>query len=93
VSHHLLLLTKNLWAYPVKFTLECKKSRVITTGLPQILIEIKFSSAPVLSRGFHIAWADLGTKKHFVIEQVSRNYPLKNGVEVIGASLIPEMFR
>jgi uncharacterized protein len=44
------------------------------------VVEIKRSSAPVLSRGFHSAAEDLQAHQRFVVHSGSDTYPLSNGV-------------
>ena len=46
-------------------------------------IEIKFSSAPDLSRGFYHAVEDLGTAQNFIVVPQGDDYPLKTNVEVV----------
>lgn len=62
-------------------------------GVPEILVEIKFNIAPVLSKGFHISRQDLQTRRHFVICPVKNPFPLSLEVEAIGLSGLEEMFR
>lgn len=47
-------------------------------------IEIKRSSAPAVSKGFHLASADLGAARRLVVAPVAQPYPMKEGVEVVG---------
>jgi len=61
-------------------------------GIPEILVEVKYSSTPSVSKGFHIAQQDLGTVKNFVICPIKSGFPLKNGAEAIGVAGIPGMF-
>ena len=49
-------------------------------------IEIKRSSAPRLSKGFHQARADLHPHRSFVVYSGDERFPLLEGVEAIGAS-------
>ncbi|MFN0036008.1 MAG: ATP-binding protein [Saprospiraceae bacterium] len=46
-------------------------------------IEIKFSSAPDVSKGFYLALEDLGTAHNFVVVPHGGDYPLKPNVEVV----------
>ena len=48
-----------------------------------VAAEIKFSSAPSLSKGTHIAMEDLGIEKLSVITPESDTYPLAKNIEVI----------
>lgn len=49
-------------------------------------IEIKRSSAPRLSKGFHQARADLHPHRSFVVYSGDERFPMLEGVEAIGAS-------
>ncbi len=46
-------------------------------------IEIKFSSAPDVGKGFHLAVEDLGTENNFVVVPYTDDYPLKENLEVV----------
>ena len=61
-------------------------------GVPEALVEIKFSTNPNVSKGFHIASTDLKTNRHFVICPIQSGFPLKHGIEAIGIAQIPQMF-
>ncbi len=54
------------------------------TGKPAFAIEVKRSSAPVVSPGFHRAADDIGTARRLVVAPVEGRYPIKGGAEVIG---------
>jgi predicted AAA+ superfamily ATPase len=47
------------------------------------VIEVKRSSAPTVSRGFHQAASDLGAVRKLLVAPVDNNYPLKEGIEVV----------
>ncbi|MBI5901657.1 MAG: ATP-binding protein [Rhodocyclales bacterium] len=47
------------------------------------VVEIKRSSAPVVSRGFHLAAADVGATKKLVVAPVTAPYPMRDGVDVM----------
>jgi uncharacterized protein len=53
-------------------------------GKPEIAIEIKRSSAPTLSRGFHLAREVLKTKEAFLVHSGSETWPEADGVTGIG---------
>lgn len=53
---------------------------------PIISIEIKYSSSPKLTRGNTIAFADLQTKKNFIITPNSDEYSLKKDIRVCNIS-------
>ena len=46
-------------------------------------IEIKRSSAPTVSRGFHVAAADLQASRKLLVAPVAHGYPGKEGLEVM----------
>jgi hypothetical protein len=46
------------------------------------VVEIKRSSAPTLSRGFHAAAQDVGATRKLLIAPVASSYPLRDGVTV-----------
>ena len=47
------------------------------------VVEIKRSSAPTGSKGFHLAAADVGATRKLLVAPVSTAYPLRDGVEVM----------
>lgn len=47
------------------------------------LVEIKRSSAPTVSKGFHLAAADVGAKRKLLVAPVNEAYVLRDGVEVV----------
>ncbi|KQW51405.1 MULTISPECIES: ATP-binding protein [unclassified Roseateles] len=63
---------------------------VVSTGQRTIGFEIKFSSAPAVSKGFWVAIDDLKLDAAFVVAPIARPFPLKNGVEVIGVDGIAQ---
>lgn len=66
---------------------------VITKGgVPEILVEIKYSTTPKPSKGFYIAQKDLKTKKQYVICPVEEDYQLKEDVHVISYKNIAKIF-
>lgn len=58
---------------------------VAEQGNRRLCFEIKFSSAPTVSKGFWSAVADLEPTQTFVVAPVEQPYPLAAGVEVIPA--------
>ncbi|MEQ9301441.1 MAG: ATP-binding protein [Cyclobacteriaceae bacterium] len=57
---------------------------VLTKGFkPHSCIEIKFSSAPTVTKGFQIGIDDLETKQNFIITPQGEAYQLKKNVTVI----------
>lgn len=65
---------------------------IARAGQPEILVEVKYSTTPKLSKGFHVASADLGTKRHFVICPVEQGFPLSETVRVLGFREIKMLF-
>jgi predicted AAA+ superfamily ATPase len=47
------------------------------------VIEIKRSSAPTVSRGFHQAAIDLGAARKLLVAPVEQTYPMKEHIEVV----------
>lgn len=64
---------------------------VTERGSRRMGFEIKFSSAPALSRGFWSAMNDLKLDQAYVVAPVEIGYPLAENVEVIPAIALPEL--
>ncbi|MDP1613216.1 MAG: DUF4143 domain-containing protein [Sulfuritalea sp.] len=47
------------------------------------VVEIKRSSAPTVSRGFHLAAADVNAARKLLVAPVATGYPMREGIEVI----------
>ena len=47
------------------------------------VVEIKRSSAPTVSRGFHLAATDVGAVRKLLVAPVAASYPLREGIEVM----------
>ncbi|MEZ4960032.1 MAG: hypothetical protein R2830_09490 [Saprospiraceae bacterium] len=45
-------------------------------------MEIKYSTTPKPSKGFHIAAADLGTKQYFILCPVVQSFPLSEEIRL-----------
>jgi uncharacterized protein len=56
---------------------------VVELGSRRLGLEIKFSAAPKVSKGFWLALEDLQIERAAVVAPVARRYPLKPNVEVI----------
>ncbi len=52
-------------------------------GKPEIAIEVKNSSTPKLTRGFHTALQDLDIKRAYVVYSGTERYIMQHGVEAI----------
>ena len=64
---------------------------VAERGRQKIGFEIKFCSAPTLSKGFWSAMADLKLDHAYVIAPVVNGYPLTSNVDVVAASELVKM--
>jgi predicted AAA+ superfamily ATPase len=64
---------------------------VVETGRRKLGFEIKFSTAPRLTKGFWSALADLNLDQAFVVAPVPRGYPLAEGVEVVPVQALPSL--
>ncbi|MBK8501209.1 MAG: DUF4143 domain-containing protein [Saprospiraceae bacterium] len=62
-------------------------------GNPEILVALKYSTRPKLTRGFHIAMEDLQTTKHFVVSPIEGGFPLSDEIQVIRISEIDTIFK
>ncbi|MCK6404885.1 MAG: ATP-binding protein [Rhodocyclaceae bacterium] len=47
------------------------------------VVEIKRSSAPTVSKGFHLAAVDVGASRKLLVAPVASTYPLREGIEVM----------
>jgi len=56
------------------------------------VLEIKRSSAPTVSRGFHVAATDLGATRKILVAQVGAPYILRNGIEVMSPLAVVAQF-
>jgi predicted AAA+ superfamily ATPase len=56
---------------------------VIEQGSRRLGLEIKFSAAPTVGKGFWQALADLTPERAAVVAPVARRYPLKDGIDVL----------
>lgn len=57
---------------------------LVKGGRPVAGVEIKFSSAPVLSKGFYIATGDLETPVNFVVVPDTTDHQIKESLWVVG---------
>lgn len=60
-------------------------------GKPFIAIEIKASSSPKLTKGFHMSCNDLNIEHRFIIALIDTPYPTKHDIEVIGIKQIDQV--
>jgi uncharacterized protein len=50
---------------------------------PIWVVEVKRSSAPTVSRGFHQAALDVGATRKLLVAPVDAPYPMRDGIEVM----------
>lgn len=62
------------------------------SGRPEIIIEIKYSTAPRVSKGFYIAGQDLSVQRHCIICPVESGFPLSENTTVLSYREIPRLF-
>jgi uncharacterized protein len=72
---------KELYFYRTHEGTECDLV-IVEGGYPKVAVEIKFTNAPKVSKGFYIAIEDLKTENNFVITPSSESYPLSENVRV-----------
>lgn len=65
---------------------------LLPRGRPPIPIEIKVSTTPALSRGFHQGFRDLGAKSGFVIHAGEASFPLAPGVIALPTNQLAQVF-
>lgn len=66
---------------------------VITrSGIPAVLLEIKYSTTPKPGKGFFIAKNDLATTRNFMVCPVPRGYPLGENVSVLSYTELDQIF-
>ena len=64
---------------------------VVERGTRKIGFEIKFSSAPKVSKGFWSACADVGVAAAYVVAPVREGWPMAQGVDVISPMALGEV--
>ena len=62
---------------------------MIETGSRKIGIEIKFSSAPKVSKGFWLACEDVGVDRAYVVAPVREGWTMAANVEVVSPIEFP----
>jgi uncharacterized protein len=65
---------------------------IVKAGVPDILVEIKYSSAPAVTKSMHIAAADLQTRRHVIVAPVAESYPLRDSFEVLSHADLRRLF-
>lgn len=66
---------------------------VITrSGIPEVLLEIKYSTTPKPGKGFFIAKDDLATTRNYIICPVPKGYPVAKDVSVLSYKELDQIF-
>lgn len=65
---------------------------IVKAGIPDILVEIKYSSTPSITKSLQIAAKDLKTRRNIIIAPVLEGYPLRDGFEVISHTTLYKIF-
>lgn len=66
---------------------------IVKAGIPDILLEIKYSSTPTVTKSMRIAAHDLQTRRNVIVAPIPDNYLLRDGFEVLSyASLHKTLF-
>ncbi len=65
---------------------------IVKAGIPDILVEIKHSSAPVLTKSIRTSAIDLKTRRNVIVAPVAENYPHRDGFEVVSSLNLQSLF-
>jgi predicted AAA+ superfamily ATPase len=65
---------------------------IVKGGKPDVLVEIKYSSSPKITKSMRTAAADLLTRRNVIIAPIEDRYPLGDGFEVMSYKDIPDLF-
>ncbi|MBK7408931.1 MAG: ATP-binding protein [Saprospirales bacterium] len=65
---------------------------VTRSGIPEVLVEIKYSTTPKPGKGFFIAKNDLATARNFIVCPVPKGYPLAEDVSVLSYTELDRIF-
>jgi hypothetical protein len=57
---------------------------IIKGGVPEAMVEIKFSTSPTITKSMRIAADDLQTRRNIIVAPVESGYPLPDGFQVMG---------
>ena len=64
---------------------------VVQMGSRRLALEVKFSAAPTVTKGFWQSVSDLRPTSSVVVAPVARRYPFRDGVEVVPVWDLPEL--
>ncbi len=65
---------------------------IVKAGVPDVAVEIKYSSAPDVTKSMRTTAADLKTRRNLVVVPGSDVYPLRDGFEVVGFENLERLF-
>lgn len=65
---------------------------IVKAGIPDVLVEIKYSSVPVITKSLRTAANDLKTRRNVIVSPVVDNYPLRDGFEVVSQANLMSLF-
>ncbi len=65
---------------------------IVKGGIPDILVEIKYNSAPSITKSLITAAFDLKTRRNVIVAPVLDNYPLRDGFEVLSFAHLARLF-
>ncbi len=65
---------------------------IARAGKAEILVEIKYSTTPKPSRGFHIAADDLDTQRQYIVCPVEKGFPLSEKIQVLSYREVGKLF-
>ena len=66
---------------------------VVQLGQRKLGFEIKFSSAPVVTKGFWQACADVEVEAAYVLAPVTSGWPLRGNASVLSVTEIPQVLQ
>ena len=65
---------------------------VVKAGKPDVLVEIKHSSTPNITKSLTIAAQDLATRRSVIVSPVPESYPLRTDVQVLSIFELEQIF-
>lgn len=65
---------------------------IVKAGIPDILVEIKYSSTPAITKSLLIAANDLKTRRNIIIAPVAEGYFLRDNFEVLSHTALEKIF-
>ena len=65
---------------------------IVKAGIPEILVEIKHSSTPTITKSLLTAALDLKTRRNVIVAPVLENYPIREGFEVVSYANLSSLF-